>query len=858
MTDSAPYVNTQFQRDVVYVMEVGSIWEIEGMVTIPAGKVLRFKPGGRITGYGTINGGIIDASPHQHIFEPTLTINPEGVIGSAFSARWFGASPSVGDNQPLIQKAIDTCIQNNISNLYLPRGNYYIAKGLLFYSGPSTHVAISFYGDKKAQTDSSKETWLNCTHADNFCIGIHLGKGVVIENIGINGVNQLNYTQVQAIAASSTYLKNGSRDNQYSPYAGIVFEPFHANVTGSDRYPGFESYYDLITGGGGSTSCIVKDVTISGFTVARVLCPNGTTQNNESHVFERNWISNCREGFASCVSQERTTSIREENIWASVKTCYHTSKYGNLFGDPPMVNMLNIANSIFELVDFNSTGYSPMLRMENIHAEDIYRIGLVKGMALFTNCRFHFIDPTILLDSTHGAQPWILKTEAGSSVCFDMCQLYHNNNISGYPTRFTGFGSYRTAVHFKNTVIGFPSITTDDGAAIGEEAFNNHFSFDNSNIYIFGGQILNISKQTGLFDNSIDIKYSQVPQSGNEIIFGMGTYQGDTSSRYVKHKVTSSLIRTTVPSGAVTVTRVGNKATFDLDDSNELLGIMTVGSAVFTSTLITDQFGESFGGHIGRIESIDGSNIATIHGLIDGFITGSYSLFTAFTQHVNRPFVGDSTSGTDTILNVVSTAGLTVGDRIFSFAGAFPKGAYITIISGTTVTMSKNALATITNDIFSPYAYDESGVTVGVPNDEYYLFPDKQVIRKGTILTVLSSDSPVIEYLCIRSGTYGTANLPQFKPIYKQDDRINITLESDGSTIIPGGLGVEALRIKSTGALAAFKVGTTANGSEVLAATTTTGSPTWDLFQVNAFSTADYTIYFGGITTSTDILIYTI
>lgn len=87
---------------------------------------------------------------------------------------------------------------------------------------------------------------------------------------------------------------------------------------------------------------------------------------------------------------------------------------------------------------------------------------------------------------------------------------------------------------------------------------------------------------------------------------------------------------------------------------------------------------------------------------------------------------------------------------------------------------------------------------------------------------------------------------------------IELTLAADGSQAITGGLGVDKIRVKSTGALAAFTVGTTNGGSEVIAATVTTGDPTWDLFQVNAFSTSDYTIYFGGITASTDILIYTI
>lgn len=88
--------------------------------------------------------------------------------------------------------------------------------------------------------------------------------------------------------------------------------------------------------------------------------------------------------------------------------------------------------------------------------------------------------------------------------------------------------------------------------------------------------------------------------------------------------------------------------------------------------------------------------------------------------------------------------------------------------------------------------------------------------------------------------------------------KIELTLAANGSQAIPAGKGVDKIRVKSDTSLTALTIGTTFGGTEVYSSTITTGSPTWDLFQVNAFDISDYTLYFGGITDTTNIIIYTI
>lgn len=81
-----------------------------------------------------------------------------------------------------------------------------------------------------------------------------------------------------------------------------------------------------------------------------------------------------------------------------------------------------------------------------------------------------------------------------------------------------------------------------------------------------------------------------------------------------------------------------------------------------------------------------------------------------------------------------------------------------------------------------------------------------------------------------------------------------INLGADGESRISGGTAVDMIRLKSDSVLAALTVGTTADGTDVLTSTATVAG--WNTFIVNAFSESDYKLYFGGITSTSTIIIY--
>lgn len=759
MADNTTYVNAQFQRGTVYEMEVGSVWEIEGTVTIPAGEVLRFKPGGRITGSGTINGGIIDASPFQHIFATTLTVNPEGTKNGWFSGCWFGANTSAVDNQPAIQKAIDTAIKNYLPSVYLPRGTYNIAKGLLFIADRdgngnyAEQVTVDFFGDKKTQATNNSETVLNCTHVDNFAIGGHLLKTCSFRNFALKGLNVLSYSHLQAWSAATSYLTADSRDNRYSPFAAIVLEPFHSNVTEGNQYPGFEDYYTGVTVGSGSTDCRFEGITINGFTVGVLLSPNGVTQNNESHVFDGFWLSNLKVGYATCNSQERNIKISNWKIWESVRTCFTNCLYGLQIGDAPIIEDLSIAGNVFEIFHMLNRGYNSFLRVDNIFAESFYRIGTVHVNSLINNSSLHFGEPypqtgSLLL------QPWVLYALGSNRVKFTNSSILHYNNKPSFPLKIKVEDAPEfnvNLVEFENCIMNMPSL---EGSTSGNLAGYGDETWLTNSLYRTPPKTIMVNVEYASSIESIGVGL------GDEVLLNSGTNQyGVPKSAVVKHKILSPGIRSGAQTGTAAITLASGRATFDASDAG-MAGIIAVNDPVFSIAKITDQFGADVqANHIGQVESIV-DDVVTMDGIVDGLVTGDYPILIKYGQLLKFPIIGDVTANSNQITNVLHKANYITGNRIS--CRSFPHGTYITNITGTTITVSKNSTITSENEIICSYDYEETGYTTGTPLDS---LPDNLTIRKGTRLIELDPESSVIEWLCTRSGVIGTANLPTFEQI---------------------------------------------------------------------------------------------
>ncbi len=76
-TDQTSVLQSAFNSKVNTVI-ISATTIVNGTLTIPEGKILKFE-GGKITGKGIINGGVIEANYHAWIFDTTLTVNPKTV-----------------------------------------------------------------------------------------------------------------------------------------------------------------------------------------------------------------------------------------------------------------------------------------------------------------------------------------------------------------------------------------------------------------------------------------------------------------------------------------------------------------------------------------------------------------------------------------------------------------------------------------------------------------------------------------------------------------------------------------------------------------------------------------------------------
>lgn len=522
--------------------------KVSGLIDFK-GKVLSLSTGTKIIGTVIIANVVIKAGKEQQLFTSDVTLQNVRSDNGVFYSRWFGANGE--DTEPdevAIQKGLDYVINNDVGAkvFEFSPGTYRLNKGLVIWrdsdnDGNPEQVNITIRGTIGAIMGTSNETTLLCQYENGFGIAWQRGKGIRIENINIIGPNQLNYSITQALDPASSYLINSTiRTNSQSPSVGVAGDFAGASTTGTDRYPGFESYYDRIQGNGGSTDCRLYNVTISGFVAGIILTPNNNTQNNEAHVFENIWISNCRDGFVTTNSQERTVQCRNFKFWNSVKTCFRTNGYGMNRGEVPQIESTNAAG-VFELFNFSgSGGYFPVVSINNVYAENFYWIGNINAITVqFNGCHFAFAIPKNLGQKN---QDFLAL---GSNMFFNNCILI-------------SYGDSRVPYNIRSRT-KFVNCFLQNPVCYRSANWTNDFyeiEYENCSFYSENGFISNGSFESK--DNGyINITYgSQVELATYNKEYA--SFKNNYFSQY--RKVKTPLVRKTLVASNYSVTVTGNKA----------------------------------------------------------------------------------------------------------------------------------------------------------------------------------------------------------------------------------------------------------------------------------------------------------
>ena len=386
---------------------------------LPPGTILKFGSRGHISGNGTIQGGIIDAALGQWIFDPALTIFPEGTYGKVFSAKWFGAG-RVKDNSIVLQKGINTVLANptTLRDFFIPFGEYEFSRPLLvkgIYKGKYVGATIHIFGESSFW-DCCTGTTLKYTGTDSFALGLQVNKGTEINNLIITG-------------------KFKSPTLPDSVYYNLPLEKYtDANGKCGNTYAGIVVDYDGSMNSSGSTGIKIHDVSVGNFSIDYLVSPNGVTFNADILIFENIRCGDARIGFANGQAQEKGNVIRGIYSWGSIHTLYAAGRFGKTQAGSYTIDGGNIAGRCIRLFDISQAGWYNT-NISNLFAESLGNIGsiLTQIPTNISNCTFHFVVPSVIGRQT-------LFYSNNEKVVFNNC-IFRYYGLKD-PMKFMGYATF--------------------------------------------------------------------------------------------------------------------------------------------------------------------------------------------------------------------------------------------------------------------------------------------------------------------------------------------------------------------------------------------------------------------------------
>lgn len=603
------------------------------------------------------------------------------------SAKDFGAvGDGVTDDTVALQNAIDFALARQ-KILFLPTGRYKITSSLII--GPWTGTSwalgwasVTFTGETYAYA-ALKGSEILPTFNDRPAISIQNARGVIIQNIMITGQNTID----TAIAANyslmmneATFITGGARDSRYSPYAAICIDPFSQTVPPDGGYPGMTAYYTATAAG--SSKVIIDNVSISNFVVGIMITPNGVTANAEDIYFRACSVSYCKVSLAVGQSQSRAVSWQG----GDAAFCYYgfdTRSYGLQQGVLPNIDGANMSGKYLFNVAPNF-GTPPAI--QNIHAESFASIGSFYSPATsqqpvtFVSCGFAFADWSVG-GLTRAYADSVYSSTAPTK--FIGCAFINNVYNGVYRMYTTEPINFDTCTF--NTYEAELPLWRSAGVDTTQFTFMNFYSnvVNNDSSRGLGNTILT-DDTVALYINSVDRAYA--PYGGR-----VRLYDNSTNARRAYWNANTPTTQNQVTISATQSVSVGANGIGTMTVPDGLL--VRTGDAVISVTAFTPEGTTLSSGYnpIGIVTSVVGNSV-TFSGAPQNFISGTYSIKTAWWPRYHLASTGDVTSASDQIINVTNPTTWKIGNKINGTG--IVVGTYITNVSGTTLTLSKAATAT--------------------------------------------------------------------------------------------------------------------------------------------------------------------
>lgn len=344
----------------------------------------------------------------------------------------FGAiGNGVADDTSALQAMIDAAVKTN-GEIELGRAKYRFTKTLRIGHANFAFFTIRMSG--KYQFCGQEVTQFIYDSKEGAAINIQHGKGVIIEGIHFIGKYTVPKLDIYRTAWDD-YNDPTITDERYNPYAAIVID--------GKQKPGATN---------GSTGITISNCSFINFVGAINLSPNGKSLNNELNLIEHCAGRNLKYFFSGGQAQEKMNILYRLKLWDNIHTCFVFSRYGS--GNPGdyIIEKVNIAGKVGNLIHRYSQLFFTV-KIKEVFAETLGSIGVWN-----TSLQDKLEDALIHFAYPQHAGLQIHLT--GNGVVFRDCTFRHYgmNNI---PFVFKGQVKFDNCYQNTNPIRGLRYAVTD-------------------------------------------------------------------------------------------------------------------------------------------------------------------------------------------------------------------------------------------------------------------------------------------------------------------------------------------------------------------------------------------------------------
>jgi hypothetical protein len=605
------------------------------------------------------------------------------------NVKWFGAKgDGTTDDWAPVQKAVFTITRNDIypRKLFFPRGpfgsRYVLSKTIVCANLDATNhkyiqTSILLSGDPGNTRLATTPTELYGNFKNGPVVCYQLCKGGGAEGLSIMS------TYVGPTVADSTFYSSNLtdyydatvRDDRYSPQCLIAVDPFsYGTVPPGGGYPGLTSYYTTASSqpfsGSGSTGQTFYDLQLQSSNIGIIYSSNGATQNAESMTVNHIFMVNCRIGFVSCQTEEKSNKYTDILAWGGIHTLFANGIYGAGGVGQIYVADVNMAGKNNRFISWNLSGFTASY-FNNIYSESLGRFGELYGgygvVSHIDNSIFGFAT----ISELGGKMPaYHIFAPRDTKFSNSEMRMYG----TGLPIILTGSAFYDH--------IGFealPSVQPNYviGGSIAGSNFTNCYTTDYGGIKQYFGMTGLINAAESQMHGSSTYGKFEVAEQGRE---QNGTYSG--------YKIDNNRVADFEVSGDIAITVNSNRTVY-LTHNPKLYSGMAL-------QIMTGSYDNSI---FAGIVTNTGAGGDTVSYVPRGVETGTYKLIYTFSRQFVG-FIGDVTSGSPYITKVkLETIGAVFPGNHF-YSNLFGGIAVVTRVSNDTITVASNAGFTQTGNVF--------------------------------------------------------------------------------------------------------------------------------------------------------------